>query len=120
MRDGCRWLLCTLVAITLALPSGRAFGAMSGEVIIFNAGSLTIPLATMEKRFEARYCGVDVLREAGGSRKCARKITDLKKPCDIMASADYTAIDQLLIPQYADWNYQVCHKQAGALLHGQE
>ncbi|MDY6973759.1 MAG: tungstate ABC transporter substrate-binding protein WtpA [Thermodesulfobacteriota bacterium] len=77
---------------------------VSGKVIIFNAGSLTIPLDRMEKEFEARYPGVDVLREAAGSRKCARKITDLEKPCDIMASADYTVIDQLLIPVYADWN----------------
>jgi len=76
----------------------------TGKVIIFNAGSLTIPLAKMEKTFEARYPKVDVLREAAGSRKCARKITDLKKPCDIMASADYTVINQLLIPTYADWN----------------
>jgi len=76
----------------------------SGKVIIFNAGSLTLPLAKMEKEFEAKYPRVNVLREAGGSTKCARKITDLKKPCDIMASADYTVIDQLLIPTYADWN----------------
>jgi molybdate/tungstate transport system substrate-binding protein len=58
----------------------------------------------MEKAFEAQYPKVDVLRESAGSRKCARKITDLKKPCDIMASADYTVIDQLLIPAYTDWN----------------
>ena len=87
-----------------AIPSIQASGKPTGTVIIFNAGSLTIPLAKMEKVFEARYPKVDIIREAAGSRKCARKITDLKKPCDIMASADYTVIDQLLIPTYADWN----------------
>ncbi len=76
----------------------------TGKVIIFNAGSLTIPLAKMEKEFEAKYPNVDIMREAAGSQKCARKIADLKKPCDIMASADYTVIDKLLIPSYADWN----------------
>ena len=76
----------------------------TGKVIIFNAGSLTIPFAKMEKEFEARYPKVDIMREAAGSQKCARKISDLKKPCDIMASADYTVIDKLLIPVYADWN----------------
>jgi molybdate/tungstate transport system substrate-binding protein len=75
-----------------------------GKVIIFNAGSLTIPLAQMEKEFEARYPKIDILLEAAGSQQCARKITDLKNPCDIMASADYTVIDKLLIPAYADWN----------------
>ena len=76
----------------------------TGKVIIFNAGSLTIPFSKMEKEFEARYPKVDIMREAAGSQKCARKISDLKKPCDIMASADYTVIDKLLIPVYADWN----------------
>ena len=77
---------------------------LSGKVIIFHAGSLTLPLAKMEKEFEARYPKVDIVREAAGSRRCARKITELKKPCDIMASADFSVIDQMLIPQYADWN----------------
>jgi molybdate/tungstate transport system substrate-binding protein len=99
-----RWILCLVVGIVLLLPQGKAFAGVSGKIIIFNAGSLTIPLAQMEKEFEAQYPQVDVLREAAGSRKCARKITDLKKPCDIMASADYTVIDQLLIPNYAGWN----------------
>jgi molybdate/tungstate transport system substrate-binding protein len=34
----------------------------------------------------------------------ARKITDLNKPCDIMASADYKVIDNMLVPKYASWN----------------
>jgi len=76
----------------------------TGKVIIFHAGSLTIPFAKMEKVFEAKYPGVDINREPAGSRKCARKISDLKKPCDIMASADFTVIDGLLIPEYANWN----------------
>jgi len=76
----------------------------AGKVIIFHAGSLTIPFAEMEKAFEARHPGVDIVREAAGSRRCARKITDLKKPCDIMASADFTVIDGMLIPEYANWN----------------
>jgi len=103
-KGGYKWLLGLVVALILLLPYSNSFGGVSGKVIIFNAGSLTIPFARMEKEFEARYPKVDVLREAGGSQKCARKITDVKKPCDIMASADFTVIDKLLIPQYADWN----------------
>ena len=98
------YLLFAIVALGLFLAYSPCLADISGKVIIFNAGSLTIPFAQMEKEFETKHHKVDVLREAGGSRKCARKITDLKKPCDIMASADYTVIDQLLIPNYADWN----------------
>lgn len=98
-----RCTLVVLLAIGVLLPF--SVGAEpSGKVIIFHAGSLTVPFAKMEKQFEAKYPKVDIIREPAGSRKCVRKITDLKKPCDIMASADYTVIDKLLIPEYADWN----------------
>ena len=103
-RSGCKWLLYGIVAIVLLLPCGKSFGDATGKIIIFNAGSLTIPFAKMEKVFQSRYPKVDILREPAGSRRCARKITDLKKPCDIMASADFTVIDQMLIPKYANWN----------------
>jgi molybdate/tungstate transport system substrate-binding protein len=74
------------------------------EVIIFHAGSLTVPFAEVEKRFEDLHPDIDVLREAGGSTKMARMISELGKPADIMASADYTVIDKGLIPAHADWN----------------
>jgi molybdate/tungstate transport system substrate-binding protein len=77
---------------------------ISGDLIIFNAGSLSVPFKEISEEFNKVYPEVNIIREAAGSRKCARKITDLKKDCDIMASADYTVIDQLLIPDYADWN----------------
>ena len=85
----------------LALPS---LADNQGKVIIFHAGSLSIPLKQMAQAFNKKYPNVKVLREAAGSRTCARKITDLKKPCDIMASADYSVIDNLLIPKYASWD----------------
>ncbi len=54
--------------------------------------------------FKIENPSIEVLTESAGSRACARKITDLNRECDIMASADYTVIDQLLIPDFADWN----------------
>jgi molybdate/tungstate transport system substrate-binding protein len=83
----------------------------TGTVTIFHAGSLSEPFEAMEKAFEDKHPGVDVQREAAGSQACARKITDVKKPCDIMASADYTVIDKLLIPNYADWNIRFATNQ---------
>ena len=41
--------------------------------------------------------------EPAGSLVCARKVTELKKPCDIVASSDYFVINELLIPNYASW-----------------
>ena len=74
------------------------------KLTVFHAGSLAIPFKEMKKQFTSRHPNVQIQLEAAGSRTCARKIVDLKRPCDVMASADYTVIENLLIPDYADWN----------------
>lgn len=74
------------------------------KLIIFHAGSLSVPFKEIALKFEKQNPGVKVILEPDGSRKCARKITDLHKKCDIMASADYSVINKLLIPEFADWN----------------
>jgi len=77
---------------------------VSGQLIIFHAGSLSVPFRRICEQFNKYYPEVKIFREAAGSRICARKITDLDRLCDVMASADYTVIDTLLVPDYADWN----------------
>ncbi len=74
------------------------------KIVVFHAGSLSVPFAEMEKVFEKMYPQYDVVREAAGSRACARKITDVHKPADVMASAAYKVIDNLLVPKYAKFN----------------
>jgi molybdate/tungstate transport system substrate-binding protein len=105
------WFVIVVCSIGAICSATFAHAEQKEKLIIFHAGSLSIPFDVMEKAFEATYPQVDILREAGGSTKCARKISDLKKPCDIMASADYTVIDKLLIPNYADWNIRFATNQ---------
>jgi molybdate/tungstate transport system substrate-binding protein len=98
--------------IALTLFVWAVLPATAGEkVIIFHAGSLTVPLAEIEKRFETANPGIDVQREAGGSTKMARMISELNKPADILASADYKVIDKTLIPERADWNIRFATNQ---------
>ncbi len=92
--------------ILLALSVIATVGIAKEKVVVFHAGSLSVPFAQMEKAFEAKYPQYDVLREAAGSRACARKITDIGKPADVMASAAYKVIDNLLIPEFAKFNAQ--------------
>ncbi len=92
-------LLCAQTA-----GAAAAHEDVSGSLVIFHAGSLSIPFREICGAFNERYPDVKIYREAAGSRTCARKITDLHKPCDVMASADYTVIDNLLIPDFAQWN----------------
>jgi molybdate/tungstate transport system substrate-binding protein len=113
MRESFRFGMMTALCFLFAtmLLSGFAYGEPQGKLTMFHAGSLSVPFEAMEKAFEAKYPKVDLLREGSGSQACARKITDLKKPCDIMASADYKVIDKLLIPEYADWNVRFATNQ---------
>ena len=79
---------------------------LQGKLIIFHAGSLSIPIKNIADAFSELHPGLKIELESAGSLACARKIIDLKRECDIMLSADYKVIDQLLIPDYADWDIQ--------------
>jgi molybdate/tungstate transport system substrate-binding protein len=104
-------MLIFMCIMAMLLATGQTFAEPQGKLVMFHAGSLSVPFEAMEKAFEAKYPKVDLQREAGGSQACARKITDLKKPCDIMVSADYKVIDKLLIPNNADWNIRFATNQ---------
>ncbi len=97
------WALFCCAAFAIAEPSGK--------LVIFHAGSLSVPFAEIEKNFEEKYPKVDVQREAGGSTKMARLISEVGKPADIMASADYVVIDKNLIPKFASWNARFASNQ---------
>ena len=78
--------------------------SLSGDVVIFHAGSLSVPMKEISTAFKKIHPEVNILMESAGSVECARKVTDLHKPCDILASADYKVIDNMLIPDHAVWN----------------
>lgn len=97
----------TLILFAGTLLSTNAFPEnpdISGNLLVFHAGSLAVPFREIVEAFNKEYPDVNVLREAAGSRECARKIADLDRNCDVMASADYAVIDNLLIPKHANWN----------------
>jgi molybdate/tungstate transport system substrate-binding protein len=101
-----------LVSVALMMVGAAMVGAQpSGDLMIFHAGSLTVPFEEIEKRFEAKYPEIEVLREAGGSTKMARLISEAGKTADIMASADFAVIDKSLIPEYASWNIRFATNQ---------
>ncbi|NIP22760.1 MAG: tungstate ABC transporter substrate-binding protein WtpA [Phycisphaerae bacterium] len=96
-----------MVLVGFAVRSSRLRASSqsnSQKLIIFHAGSLAVPFKQICEEFNKHHPDVTIIREAAGSRVCARKIADLHRLCDILASADYTVIDTLLIPEYTDWN----------------
>ena len=95
-----------LVFVSAAVSLHSCGGDREEErtLVVFHAGSLSVPFREISERFMDENPGVTVQLEAAGSRTCARKISDLGRECDVMASADYTVIDALLIPDHASWN----------------
>ena len=75
-------------------------------ITVFQAGSLKIPFSQIEKAFEEKYPQYDVILESSGSIEAAKKITEKNRSADVMPSADYKVIDNLLIPKYAKFNAQ--------------
>ena len=106
-----KFIFKTIALLVMVLMPMSVNAASKKKVTIFHAGSLTVPFAKIEKDFEAKYPDIDVLREAGGSTKMARMISEVGKPADIMASADYKVIDNNLIPKFADFNIRFATNQ---------
>lgn len=100
-----KFLLAMLLS-TILLPTGSKSlsDADNKELIIFHAGSLSVPMKQVAQAYEKNHPGTKIYLESAGSLVCARKVTELKKPCDILASADYFVINELLIPDYTSWS----------------
>jgi molybdate/tungstate transport system substrate-binding protein len=95
-----RWIVSVfsaLLLLTWSCKSGQE------KLLILHAGSLSVPFKHISEAFMDKYPEILVYTEAAGSRTCARKITELNVPADVMASADSSVIRQLLMPHYADF-----------------
>jgi len=91
-------VVASMIAIAIFLHQEK-----KETLIIFHAGSLSTPFSELEKIFEKKY-SVDVRREAAGSKATIRKITELGKKADVVASADYTLIEDMMISsKYANF-----------------
>lgn len=111
-----KWMLSTLTVLALALAA-PAGDELSGKLTVFHAGSLAVPFREIAKAFNRIHPQVTVQLEAAGSRACARKISELKQPCDVMASADFAVIDALLIPDHAEWNIKLATNEMALVYH---
>src|SRR5512138_1457549 len=103
MKTILRLFLPALLMLAFMIAPGASEAQMkklSGDLVIFHAGSLSVPMKEAANAFMKLNPGVKVQLESAGSVASARKITDLNRPCDIMASADYSVIDNMLIPKY--------------------
>ena len=74
-------------------------------IVVFNAGSLAVPLRAAFDSFAART-GHRFAQENAGSLETARKLSELGKIPDVIALADYEVFPQLLMPAHVTWYAQ--------------
>ena len=99
-------ILTAVVAICIVIGGILAWKALipSKTVLkVFHAGSLAVPFEEIEELFESQHPDVDVQREPMGSVKAVRQITDVGRKADVVASADYSLIPDMMYTEYADW-----------------
>ncbi|HPW78673.1 MAG TPA: tungstate ABC transporter substrate-binding protein WtpA [Bacteroidales bacterium] len=99
MKKSIPFLLIPLFALLTSCMQNR-----ENRLVIFHAGSLSLPMKALADSFSVMYPKTEFRMEAAGSVDCARKITELGRSCDMLASADYMVIDELLIPEHASEN----------------
>ena len=76
-------------------------GNPEGTVVVFHAGSLSPLIQETFHRFRQNHPGVVLQSEASGSLDAIRKITELNKPSDLVAVADYRLIERISqVPRY--------------------
>lgn len=96
--------LLTLILLSSLGLTGAADQSLEGEIILLHAGSLAVPVDNLKEAFHELYPNIEVKNEAGGSNALCRQVSELGKNVDILMSADYVVIDELLMPDYADFN----------------
>ena len=101
-----------IVLITIAVILSVLVFSIGGKPVlkIYHAGSLTAPFQKIEKQFESSH-DVDVQLEIHGSIEAVMQITELHKAADILASADYSLIPDMMFPEYADWYIQFARNE---------
>jgi molybdate/tungstate transport system substrate-binding protein len=118
-----RSLFGLLLAFVAAACGGTDRGATADSanaadrrLVVFNAGSLALPLRAALDSFAAIE-KVTVEQENAGSLETARKLTELGKIPDLVAVADYEVIPLLLIPDHATWYAKFAHNRMVLAYH---
>ncbi len=93
-----------LLLFVLGSPACQPTRGVGKTLVVLHAGSLAWPVRVLGEQFQKDHPDVSIQAEASGSREAIRKITELGREADVLLSADARLIDEMMIPDFADWN----------------
>ncbi|MDY6911178.1 MAG: tungstate ABC transporter substrate-binding protein WtpA [Chloroflexota bacterium] len=113
-------LMIPAIALVLIF-SFTACSSHKTELKVFNAGSLMVPFAEIERAFETEHPNVDVRIEGHGSIQVIRHVTELHEEVDVMAVADYSLLPMMMYDttmpdtteSYANWHVKFATNRLG-------
>ena len=77
---------------------------LTGNLVIYHAGSLTPAFRRVEAAFETENPEVRIVDKAYGAVDLARRVTTGGEPADLFATADAEDIDVMMKPKYAAYD----------------
>ena len=95
MKTALLGILCAVSVVQAA--------EIAGTLTVCNAGSLAAPLARALEELRGRHPAVHPAQESAGSLDIVRRATELGRPCDVLAVADYEVLPALVVPKHAAW-----------------
>jgi molybdate/tungstate transport system substrate-binding protein len=90
-----------VAALLLATSTGGA--GVQGKLAVLNAGSLAAPFQRALEAFRRVHPDVEPEQESAGSLEVVRRVTELGRPCDVLAVADWEVLPALVVPRHAAW-----------------
>lgn len=97
-------MIATIGLLTGCVSAREANSARDSTLVVFNAGSLALPMRVVFDSFAVGR-SITLQQESAGSLETARKLTELGKIPDVIALADIEIFPQLLVPHYASWYF---------------
>ena len=111
MKPFFRGVLAVLLLVVLLCSGCSGKGTQKTTLVVFEADSLMVPFAQIQKEFEAANPDINVEMQAHGSIQVIRQVTELGQDVDIVAVADDSLIPMLMyqtmMPNgqpYASWD----------------
>jgi molybdate/tungstate transport system substrate-binding protein len=111
MKPFFRGVLAVLLLVVLLCSGCSGTGTKNTTLVVFEADSLMVPFAQIQKEFEAANPDINVEMQAHGSIQVIRQVTELGQDVDVVAVADDSLIPMLMyqtmMPNgqpYASWD----------------